>query len=345
LPSPRSSAFVTVTLAALSAFGCGGSAAAPPGNDGAAGAAPAPSGCGSTPPPSDKSTAWTKHDIDLPAGSVDPAFIAAHPPNAGSQYDWTHRNYFVKLPDGYDSTTPYPVTIAGGPCAGNETSGANGEFVVPNKQGAGMGAIKIAESYVVSDAVSSCNGFADGFTTSPEPAYLHAVIAEVKARYCVDGSKVFINGFDSGAFQAITAGCTSSTELRAYGVQIGGGLRLHHPPCADHPIAAMFVVATQDTADPIGPLATPLNDSLGSAPARDDLLARNGCAGDATAPWNPTYPKCVTYTGCPPAYPVVWCPLDVDHGGGSDPTQVALYRYQGLWDFYTSLPGLVRASP
>jgi poly(3-hydroxybutyrate) depolymerase len=357
-----SSALVAMTLAMLAATGCGSSAPSQPAPDGAAGGAAGgtgatdgggaagaagaagprlSAGCGSTPPSADRSNAWTKHDIALPAASVDPAFVAAHPPNAGSQYDWTHRNYFLKLPQGYDGTTPFAVTIAGTACAGNETAGSNGDFSVPaDKMNVETGAIKISQSYVVSDSVSSCVGFADDFANSPEPAYIHAVIAEVEAKYCVDTSKVFINGFDAGAFQAISAGCTNASELRAYGVQLGGGLRLHHAPCQDHPIAAMFVVATQDTADPIGPLTTPQNDSNGTAPARDDVLARNGCVGTDTAPWNPSYPKCVTYTGCPPAYPVVWCPLDAAHigGMGADQALVPMYRFQGLWDFYMSLP-------
>jgi poly(3-hydroxybutyrate) depolymerase len=357
-----SSAYLVATLVVVSAAGCGNSAASSPAADGAAGgaagaggateagaseAAAGPrlsAGCGSMLSVSDTSNAWTKHDIGLPAGSVDAAFIAAHPPNAGSQYDWTHRNYFLKLPAGYDGTTPFPVTIAGTACAGSETVGANGEYSVPaDTMNVESGAIKISQSYVVSDTVSSCVGFADDFTNSPEPAYIHAVIAEVEANYCVDTSRVFINGFDAGAFQAGTAGCTNSSELRAYGVQIGGGLRLHHAPCEDHPIAAMFVVGNQDTAEPIGPLAMPQNDSNGSAPARDELLARNGCVGTNTAPWNSNYPKCVTYTGCPTAYPVVWCPLDVPHIGGaagSDAALVPMYRLQGLWDFYMSLPAL-----
>jgi poly(3-hydroxybutyrate) depolymerase len=282
--------------------------------------------------------AWTKHDIDLPAGSVDAAFVAAHAPNAGSQYSWTHRNYFLKLPQGYDGTTPFPVTIAGTACAGTETAGATGDYSLPtDKMNVESGAIKISQSYVVSDAVSSCAGFADDFANSPEPAYLRAVLAEVEANYCVDTSKVFINGFDSGAFQAVTAGCTNASQIRAFGVQIGGGLRLTHAPCETHPVAAMFVVGTQDTAEPIGPVTPPVNDSNGSAPARDDLLTRNGCVGNDTAPWNASYPACVKYTGCPVAYPVVWCPLDVPHIGG-DQTQVATYRLQGLWEFYSSLP-------
>ena len=297
-------------------------------------------GCG-TMPSSDSATKWTKHEIDLPTGSVDTTFVTAHPPDTGAQYTWTHRNYFVKLPAGYDPQQAYPVTIAGDACAGSETVGASGGYSVPTDSGE-LEAIKISQSYVTSKAATpGCPAFADDFTNSPEPAYIHAVIADVARTFCVDASKVFINGFDAGAFQAVMAGCTNTDELRAYGVQMGGGLRMQRPPCKDHPIAAMFVVGTLDTADPIGPLTTPKNDSLGSAPARDDLLQRNGCMGNATAPWNATYPKCVTYTGCPVKYPVVWCPLDLSHiATPSDPDTGVLetYRRQGLWDFYKSLP-------
>jgi hypothetical protein len=43
---------------------------------------------------------------------------------------------------------------------------------------------------------------------------------------------------------------------------------------------------------------------------------------------------CVKYTGCPAAYPVVWCPLDgghqVDNSGG--------VQYKpGIWKFWSSL--------
>jgi hypothetical protein len=329
---------VGIVLAASFGVGCGGSGGTQP----PAAGTHLSAGCAAMLPFSDKSSAWTKHDLDLPAGSVDAAFVAAHPVNAGAQYSWTHRNYFLKLPQGYDGTTPFAVTIAGTACGRGETVGSSGEFSVPSGTvSGGSDAIRISQSYVASDSVSGCVGFADGFANSPEPAYLHALIADVEARYCVDTSKIFINGFDAGAFQAGSAGCTNADEIRAYGVQIGGGLRVQHAPCQNHPVAAMFVVGLQDTAEPIGPLATPVNDSTGAAPARDELLARNGCTGTDTAPWKVSYPKCVAYSGCPAAYPVVWCELDVGHiPGPTDPdgALVPMYRIQGLWDFYMSLP-------
>jgi hypothetical protein len=95
-----------------------------------------------------------------------------------------------------------------------------------------------------------------------------------------------------------------------------------------------MVEGLQDTANPIGPIEPPKSnlDSGGSAPARDEILKRNGCvpqdftftytadntkeakAGNAPhTPWDAAFPSCYQYTGCPTAYPVVWCALDGGH--------------------------------
>ena len=59
--------------------------------------------------------------------------------------------------------------------------------------------------------------------------------------------------------------------------------------------------------------------------------------------WDAAYPKCQKYSGCPAKYPVVWCPLAVNHGNGPNPMGgdamvVEMYRRVGLWKFNMSLP-------
>ena len=240
-----------------------------------AGTANPSSGCGEMPDPTDSSTRFVKKDIMVTG--VDPAFIAAHPPNAGSLYSWTKRNYFVQLPTGYDPNTPVAVDMAEGGCGGNETAGMYGDYTLPSVKGQ-TEALQIGLSYVPSSSVSSCAGDnVYGFVNSPEPEYIDAVIDDVSKRYCVDKNKIFINGFQAGASESIMAGCTNQDKVRAYGVQIGGKLTVQHPACMNKPVAAMFVVGLQDEGDPIGPLATTQNDSFGSTLARDELLKRNGC--------------------------------------------------------------------
>jgi len=293
-------------------------------------------GCNVAPASSDSSTSWVKHDVDVTG--VDPAFISAHPVNAGGTYTWTHRNYFIRLPTSYDITKPYPVAIGGSGCGGSDIVGQEGGYSVLGLTAGETQGIQVAMSYVPSAAVNSCPGFADDFTNSPEPPYIHAVIADLEAKYCVDKSKIFLSGYSSGAWQATLSGCTNSDELRGYGVQIGGGLRLHRPACKPNPIAAIYVVGLQDTSNPIGPLTTPNDDSLGSAPSRDDILMRNGCTDKTTAPWDAAYPACLKYTSCPAKYPVVWCPIMSGHNPDPNDATVNMYRYDAIWKFYSTLP-------
>jgi hypothetical protein len=104
------------------------------------------------------------------------------------------------------------------------------------------------------------------------------------------------------------------------------------------PVAAVLVAGEPPNDNPIGPLSPddPVAkqlDSLGSAPARDDILMRNGCTGTATKMWDPAYPECVEYTGCPAAYPVVWCAeATLGHNYPSGLAQA------GFWNFWSTLP-------
>jgi hypothetical protein len=361
------------TTGTAGATGAAGAASA--GTTGTAGtsdASPSP-GCGMMPGARDSTTGFVKHDIMVTG--VDPAFVAAHPPLAGGTYTFTMRNYYLRLPKGYDPNLPVPIDMAENGCGGTDTVGATGAYTLP--AGAGQTeALQVGLSYVPSASVTpGCPEFADDFVNSPEPQYLDAVIDDIAAKYCVNRNKIFVNGYD--AWETVLSGCTNQDKVRAFGVQIGGGLRLLRPLCMNKPVAAMFVVGTLDTGIPIGPLATPQQDTFGSAPARDELLKRNGCvaadfqivdtcaagqqagaggrpctAGVATgdtfgnaphAMWNAKFPKCQMYTGCPAKFPVVWCPLDVNHGNGPNPagpdsTILPSYRLTAMWEFFSSLP-------
>jgi poly(3-hydroxybutyrate) depolymerase len=181
--------------------------------------------------------------------------------------------------------------------------------------------------------------------------YVRQVIAEVEAHYCVDKSMVFETGTSSGGWESYTTGCAAGDVIRAIG-PVSGGLRLTRPACTG-PQAAIMVESLGDTANPIGPIV-PFDKSLdspGSAPARDEILKRNGCVpqdfvfdySDTTtklgnAPhtsWDPAYPMCVKYTGCPAAYPVVWCALS-GCGHQCDNTGGVNYK-NGIWKFWMSL--------
>jgi len=283
-------------------------------------------------------------------------------------WDFNNRNYGLELPTNYDPTTPYPLILEGGGCAG-------GSMTIGGGFSAGeTGAIRVGLSYV-----GQC--FADGgvggsmhFGCAPDPAtvglcvntpevpYINALLDYLEAHLCVDLGRIFIAGIDSGAFEASTVSCALTTRIRGMAT-VYGGLRNHRPACTG-PTPAIMVVGSADDAEPIGPLvmdmpfapanlsATLVNqdivtfDSYGSVPMRDELLTRNGCTGTATATYDPTYSECLTYTGCPAESPVVWCELPgVNHLVGNVVYNGVSYvpgtpANPLLWSFLTKLPPL-----
>ncbi len=326
---------------AAGSAGAGGmSGAGGGGNPGVDGRTGQSAGCTKQPPGTDSSTKFVNHEVHVMG--LDPIYLTGgkYVQTSGS-YDFSFRPYGVRLPDGYDPTKPYAVTIGGGGCGGSAQGFAGGPG--GGLQIAGNGkTIQIGLSYIAgcfNDGGPSIGNRPD----TPEEPYFRAVMAEVEANYCVDKSQVFMAGFSSGGWEAFTLGCAASDIIRGIGTD-EGGLRTMHPACKK-PIAAVMVAGMDDTENPIGPL-DPVKDkgavdrlgSLGSAPGRDEILARNGCTGTATTPYTDAkYGACVKYTGCPAQYPVVWCALPgVGHNNST--YMNTNYSPGPMWDILSTLP-------
>jgi hypothetical protein len=266
-------------------------------------------GCGNAPPGGDSSSKYTKHDITVTG--VDPAYIAAHPANVGG-YTFTKRNYFVKLPANYSPDTAYALHFGGGGCGNtNGLSGEGGGFGIT---GAAPGAIQVGLSYVFGDGQGAC--FQDGGVNSPDVPYFDSVMKEIEANYCFDKGKVFIGGYSSGAWLAYSLGYARGNVIRGIATA-AGGIRKDRWPAANKPFAAFLLTGQGDGANPIdGP--------TGSALARDAILTLNKCNGTNTTAW-PDMAACVQYTGCPAAFPVIWCTPGGGHtdGGGAWKTAIS----------------------
>jgi poly(3-hydroxybutyrate) depolymerase len=345
----------------------------PPGDD-AASAATFPHGpslgCGQSPGVVNSSS-FTNTKITIPTcggaltypDCIDPHFAPGFTPASASSYatnngeDYNNRDYNIELPANYDPSTPYPIFFGGAGCG----AGGNG-FDVNS-----AGAIKVHLSIMngcFADGGTSCAGNVanePNCKMGPELPYFRAVLAEVESKFCVDRARVFVGGYSSGAWEAITLGCGAANQIRGT-TTLEGGWRNDQPACTG-PLAALLVAGGIDGTNPIGPLvenmaypagglsATQVNstisdlDSNGSAPARDAVLQRNHCVGTATAPYDPKYPDCVKYTGCPAEYPVVWCEIPMcahicstDNNVNYSPGSV-----QGdplMWNFLSNLPAV-----
>jgi poly(3-hydroxybutyrate) depolymerase len=323
-------------------------------------------GCGVA-PNGDNPRGFTLHNVDVPvcSGAVSSKCVSKDFAPGGvvaqsnGAYNFAHRNYALQLPTNYDPATPYPLMIGGGGCGGGPSESGGG-FTAGES-----GAIRVGLSYVkncFADGGVSCAGTAAKkpyCVNTPEVPYFYAMLADVEAKFCVDRSKVFIGGYSSGAWESVTLGCAASDVIRGI-VTDEGGLRNHRPACAG-PVAALMVVGEVDADNPVGPMVmdmpyAPANlgaqqvnnliqslDSNGSAPARDAILQRNGCTSDAPTMYDPAYPQCKKYPGCPREYPVVWCP--VPNAGHSDNTYQGINYYPGsvkgnplMWSFLSALP-------
>jgi hypothetical protein len=326
-------------------------------------------GCGMPPPAMVNSLAMKLETISVPScgtAPITPNCVAPAFSPGGADYlkvqtwDFNNRNYGLELPNNYDPNTPYPVILGGGGCTAGPTS-LGGGF----RAGEGTSAIRVGLSYVGSCFADGGVGGKTGFgcavdaahiadcITTPEVPYVNAVLDYVESHLCVDLGKIYIGGVSSGAWVASTVSCALANRIRGM-TTVAGGLRINRPACTG-PTAAWMIVDGADNANPIGPMVPnqPLPaagltgaqvtstitflDSYGSAPMRDELLKRNGCQGTA-ATMVPGYPQCMTYTGCPAAYPVVWCFMPGEGHGGSFYQNVDYGP--GAWKFFSGLPPL-----
>lgn len=318
----------TPSVGGTSAGGAGGTS-----GSGGAGGTPGRTGmksvgCGKTPMGAN-STGFTNHRFavqpcaactvpNCPKDCIAPPFAPGgrNAQKSSNGETFVDRDFDIQLPANYDPTHAYPVFYGGSGCGTDRVPPIkDAGFQVP---GEAVG-IRVGLQQVVSDTFSC---FADGAIrcspnignvsdckNGPEIPYFRSVQQWVEENTCVDLGKEFVGGSSSGAWEALLAGCGSADTVRG-SFSVAGGLRENRWACNGRS-AAFMIVSTPDQANPVGPLAqkNTVEDTFGSAPARDELLMRNGCAGTTTAPYDAKYPLCVKYTNCPAAYPVVWCDL------------------------------------
>jgi poly(3-hydroxybutyrate) depolymerase len=248
--------------------------------------------------------------------------VAATVKPATGGASWTMRDYFIRLPSGYDKTKPYPVLFGGGGCGGSLVSNGNGAFSNSN---ANAGAIQIGMAYVWPQGGGAC--FDDNGTDTPDLPYFDSMLAEIESKYCVDKGKVFVGGYSSGGWESYMLGLARGGVVRGIS-PAAGGLRMMRPPGSNIPIAALLLTGGNDTANPAeGP--------TGSDAAMSLILQINGCQGTATVPWETpcTGCGCNRYTGCPAAFPVVRCrPPGQGHTDGGGAFKSA------IWATWMSLP-------
>jgi poly(3-hydroxybutyrate) depolymerase len=299
------------TAGAVGTAGATGSGTAGTGGGGTGGGGKGPTGM----------TAGCGKDAMDPVGSfvhhtIAVTGVAATVKPATGGASWTMRDYFIRLPTGYDKTKPYPLLFGGGGCGGSLVSNGNGAFANSN---ANSGAIQIGMAYVWPQGGGAC--FDDNGADTPDLPYFDSMLAEISANYCVDKGKVFVGGYSSGGWEAYMLGLARGGIVRGIS-PAAGGLRMSRPPGSNIGIAALLLTGGNDTANPAeGP--------TGSDAAMTLILGINGCTGTATVPWEVPCAGCGCnrYTGCPDAFPVVRCrPPGQGHTDGGGAFKTAIWQ-------------------
>lgn len=255
-------------------------------------------GCDTT--PTDPLNQPTQHMVAVP--DADPAYQS--------------REYFVRLPEGYDAERAYPLVLLGHGCGGD------GRGIIPVHEASQGDAIVAGLS-----SVDECFATGDGGT--PEILFFDAVLAQLEVDYCLDRGKVFVSGFSSGGWLSYLLSCARGDVIRGIGAA-AGGFGDSHPECHGS-VAAILAADTEDGANPIVNIDPVSGNDEGSGAARDRLLALNGCS-DVSVPWDPQFPECNIYQGCKPGYEVVWC--ETTGKGHSDHVPLSS---QGFWSFWSAL--------
>ncbi|HEY0711678.1 MAG TPA: hypothetical protein VGF45_03330, partial [Polyangia bacterium] len=323
------------TAGAGGAAGMGTGGASGPGTGGAGGVSGGGSGGagGSRADVADASDgAETARDVNTADGGPPPAQpsegcgkAAAQPlamyirKTAKAQVRGQTRVYDLYLPAGYDPKRAYRTIFLG--------HGCDGSIPYPMQDASKGDAILVALR-----AAASQTRFGEGcFDTMPkdsvEVPYFDQILKDVSEDHCVDKARVFIAGHSSGSYLSYLIGCARAGIVRGEG-NTAGALPPGAPACVG-PIAALM---GHDTRDQFNPYA-------GGEAARDRILAANGCSKQ-TEPYdwdgNPATPTpCVSYLGCRPGYPVVWCSTT---GQGAPPNyhpDMIPITTVGLWRFWS----------
>jgi len=212
------------------------------------------------------------------------------------------RPYSVRLPTGYKESRAYPVIVLLHGCGGGTNN-------VPMEKTAGSDAI------IVRGTGSASGTCWDTAANGPDVAFFDAMVADTKARFCADESRVFVVGYSSGSWLVNQLTCIRSTVLRG-GASVTGG-ESASGTCKG-PVSRIFIHDKDDTTNVIS----------GSVKARDRQLTQNGC--DKSMQPVPIDPSpCVNYPGCPAAYPVEWCETSGQMHNRQDSLAAGLF-----WNFF-----------
>ena len=245
------------------------------------------------------------------------------------------RQFYVRLPDGYDRTKPYRVIYVGtgcGPTQDSQTTpkgfqlgsdvadstGARTQAIIVqmepgkynpaaynpetcrinNTSGCDASSAYCFDDWASEAGSPTVNSIPDGpmGTIAMEKAYFDALHKKIESSYCVDKSRQFYAGYSSGGWMAQQLGCWFPDVLRAQ-ANVTGGI----PPAINSNATGAndYCVKHPIAAFLIHNNPDPSNGFQGSVDAARRLYKLNGCTG--TIPGGTMGPPLPSASGTLPA--------------------------------------------
>ncbi len=251
-----------------------------------------------------------------PAPSGSTGCGAASPPADGTQMidvGGTQREFIVELPDGYDSSTPYKLVFAWHGLGGTASRIASSGFYGLRQRSMGTVIFVAGQGLETSNSVGSGPGWDN--MGGRDVAFTSAMLAHLRASYCIDDERIFSVGMSYGGIMSNTVGCALGDDFRAIAPMAGSGPRQFGGNACTGQVAAWITHGNTDTVVPY---------SSGQA-SRDYWVGANHCE-TTTAPAGSN--GCVAYQGCDDGHPVVWCEFTGGH-------TVPMFASAEVWEFFS----------
>ena len=182
-------------------------------------------------------------------------------------------DYHAVLPDGWDGTTPLPAVIF---FHGYNSSSAR---VVANRSLI-SGFTDRGVLFVAPNGIDG--SWAHGGSPSQarnEIAFVDALMDDMRARWPIDDTRLWVTGFSQGGSMAWDVACYRGDQVAAFYPVAGAFWRPHPASCPSGPVNLRHVHGTSDQVVPME--GRPIGAFWHQGDVRESILllaAQNGCA-------------------------------------------------------------------
>jgi poly(3-hydroxybutyrate) depolymerase len=265
----------------------------------------------------------------------------------------TTRQYILELPTVYDGTTPVPVLFAFH-AAGTNAQGFLGQGYGNVRDGIAGRVLLVGPDALVRNGRTAWVDPAAGRggVLQEDIDFFDALVAQLRANYCIDAGRVFVMGHGDGGIISNQIACVRGDVVRGVGPFSGAGPAKNVGTGCLGKVAA-FIGHNPKEGDPVecgnvsgGSCPWILLWAETGWPTTQYWTNQDGCVDPGAMPTEPfagdgttgNPPPCTSFVGCHSSYPVTLCLYDYWNqalGPHAFPVQ---WGARVMTDFFLALP-------